>query len=82
MQGVEQQGVVTRQAQAAQQCTGIEAARSEAGGGERDRHPGQQDGGKAGQIQIAFGATKGTADLAIAVVGCFDALVRLQIALQ
>ena len=29
LQGVEQQGVVTRQAQAAQQCTGIEAPRSE-----------------------------------------------------
>ncbi len=79
LQRVEPKGLTTRQAQAAQQGTGIEAPGGEARGGQRDRHASQQHRSETGEVQILFGAAQGAADLAIAVLGGLQPLVWLQI---
>ncbi|EXF47203.1 hypothetical protein BAY1663_00218 [Pseudomonas sp. BAY1663] len=82
LQSIQQQGVASGESEATQQGAGIETAGGEAGGREGDGNPGQEDRCQTGQVQVAFGAAQGAADLAVAVAGGLDALVRLQVGFQ
>ncbi|CAH0293424.1 hypothetical protein SRABI70_04124 [Pseudomonas sp. Bi70] len=75
LQAEQAQRLAARQAQAAQQCAGVEAPAGEARRRQGDRHASQQDGGQAGEIQVALGAIQGAADATAAIAGVIEALV-------
>src|SRR5690606_14314083 len=77
LQRIKDQRFAARQAEAAQQGTGIEAPRGKARSGQGDRDTGQQHRSEAGEVQVLLGAAEGAADLAIAVSGGLDTLVWL-----
>gem|GEM_PF-3037120 len=82
LQGIEQQRVMARKAQTAEQRTGIEAACGEAGSRQRDGNARQQNRSQARKVQIAFSTAQCAPYLPVAVAGSFDALMGLQPGLQ
>ncbi|MNJ48324.1 hypothetical protein D3C77_435140 [compost metagenome] len=78
LQAEQAQRLAARQAQAAQQGTGIETAGSKAAGRQGHGHAREQYGDQAGHVQVTLGLAQGAADLLVAIARILQALVGRQ----